>query len=117
MTRTLFARLRPIAAGRLRHRIAIDAAVDMDDGAGGATRTYVEQDLVWGAVEPLEADAAMTDARPNMRLIHRITLRWRADIGSATRLRCGARAFRVLAVADADERRRRLTILAEEEKP
>ncbi|WP_342358532.1 phage head closure protein [Terrarubrum flagellatum] len=117
MTRTLFARLKRLPVGAMRHRVAIEAPVDIADGAGGLTRSYETIDTVWAAIETLEADAALTDNRAGARFSYRITMRWRADIDNSRRLRFEDRVFVIRAVSDADGKRRRLSVLADEDAP
>jgi SPP1 family predicted phage head-tail adaptor len=105
------------APGRLRHRLAIEAPLDLPDAAGGATRSWTIIGQCWARIEPVGADVRFAQGRPEQAQTHRIVLRWRADIDGSHRFRLGVRRFQVLATADADERRRRLVCLCEEIKP
>ncbi|OJY37856.1 MAG: hypothetical protein BGP06_15260 [Rhizobiales bacterium 65-9] len=105
------------SAGALRHRMTLEAPVDADDGAGGLTRGYAAIDHIWASIETISADAAFADNRPGARLTRRIQIRWRADLDTGKRLRLGARIFHIRSVADADERRSRLSLTVEEETP
>jgi SPP1 family predicted phage head-tail adaptor len=117
MARTLFTQLRRLSIAHLRHKMTIEQPVDSDDGAGGVTRSFSTLDTVWAAIEQLGADRDIDENRAAALLTHRITLRWRADLDTSKRLKLGARIFTVHAVADADERRRRITLLAQEISP
>jgi SPP1 family predicted phage head-tail adaptor len=103
--------------GALRHRLVIEQPLDIDDGAGGATRSYAALATVFAAIETLDAQPALMDNRPGARRSLRILVRWRADLDCAHRLRLGPRLFFIRAIADADDRRRRLALLCEEETP
>jgi SPP1 family predicted phage head-tail adaptor len=107
------------AAGpsRLRHRILIETPVEVADGAGGVRRTWQASAPVWAAVQPLKAADAPPLALPGQTVTHRVTLRWRAGLTTAARLRLGARVFALRAVHDPEERRRVLVCLAEEARP
>jgi SPP1 family predicted phage head-tail adaptor len=105
------------APGRLRHRLVIEAPLDLPDGAGGATRGWTVVGQCWARIEPMVADVRLQYSRPDQAQTHRIILRWRADIDGSHRFGLGARRFQVLATADADERRRRLVCICEEIKP
>lgn len=100
--------------GALRDRIVIEAPADVDDGAGGFVRAYVEVATVFAAVEPA-ASSLRTEAG-GQRLVrqHRILVRRRDDLTGGHRLRLGARVFRILGLADLDGGRRFLAITAEE---
>lgn len=117
MDHSLFARRKPPTVGALRHRLTIEAPADMSDNAGGVTRNYAAIDQVWASVETINANPALSDNRPGARVLHRIQMRWRADIDTSKRFRLGERVFWIRSVADADARRRRLAIMVEEETP
>jgi SPP1 family predicted phage head-tail adaptor len=107
------------AAGssRLRHRMVIETPVEVADGAGGVRRTWQSSATVWAAVQPLRAADAPPLALPGQTVTHRVTLRWRAGLTTAARLRLGSRVFSLRAVHDPEERQRILVCLAEEARP
>ncbi len=104
-----------VRVGTLRRMLTIEAPQDVADGAGGVARTWIVHDHVWCAIETIATDAGLLENRPGARLTHRILMRWRADLDASHRLRLGPRIFRIRALADADDRRRRLALLVEEE--
>jgi SPP1 family predicted phage head-tail adaptor len=97
-----------ITAGRLRHRLTIEAAVTEDDGSGGFTTSWVEVATIWGAIEAItggeftESDAIKAEAT------YRIVIRYRENISPAHRLRFYARVFEIKSVIDPEGLRRRL---------
>lgn len=101
--------------GLLRRRIALEAAVDAPDGAGGFTRTWTAVGAVFGAVRPLRLRDGGEDGRPVGVVTHEITLRRRAVTGGMRLVADGVR-YRVVAVEDADPARRFVTCLCEEEQ-
>jgi SPP1 family predicted phage head-tail adaptor len=102
------------SAGRLRHRLTLQAPVDTSDGAGGFQRAWSTTATVWGAIEPGDvADAVVADALTALRR-HTITIRWRTGVVAGQRLAKGARLFAIIAVVDPDERRRWLDLTVEE---
>ena len=107
------------AAGlsRLRRRIVIETPVESADGAGGVRRSWTAAATVWAAVQPLKAVDAPPLALPGQTVTHRVTLRWRAGLTTAARLRLGSRVFALRAVHDPEERGRILVCHAEEVKP
>lgn len=104
------------AIGQFRHRLTLQAADEIEDGAGGVTRTWEPLGEVWAAIEPLSLDDAVVSDKRLGRLTHRVTLRSRADITLAHRFVLGARVFCIRAVRDPDERGRLLECLVEEER-
>ncbi len=104
------------AIGEFRHRLNMQAADEIEDGAGGVTRTWEPLGDVWAAIEPLSLDDAVVSDKRLGQLTHRVTLRYRADITLAHRFVLGARVFCIRAVRDPDERGRLLECLVEEER-
>ena len=103
--------------GALRHRLTIEAANPADDGAGGQTDPWASPIVVatvWGRVEPLRGRERLQAGRLEARHSHRITLRYRADVGAGQRVRFGTRLFNVRAVANRGERNRWLELLCDE---
>lgn len=101
--------------GLLRRRIAVEAAVDVPDGAGGFTRTWTAAASVFGAVRPLRLRDGGADGRPVGVVTHEITIRRRTLTGAMRLVADGVR-YRVVAVEDADPARRFVTCLCEEEQ-
>lgn len=101
----------PSPIGTLRHRVMLERSGLAADGS-----------TLWTPIAPLFAalrptGAGETDSGGGLagRVTHTVEIRWRDDVTSRDRLTLGGRVFRVLAVRDLDETRRRLLIHAEEE--
>lgn len=103
--------------GEFRHRLLLQAADEIDDGAGGVTRTWEPLGQVWAAIEPLSRDDKLVTGRRIGVVTHRVMLRHRGDITLSHRFVLGARVFSIRAVRDPDERGRLLECLVEEERP
>ena len=103
------------AIGEFRHRLMLQAADEIEDDAGGVTRTWQFLAHVWAAIEPLSRDDAFVSDKRLGRLTHRVILRHRNDITLAHRFVLGARILSIRAVRDPDERGRLLECLVEEE--
>lgn len=101
----------PRPVGALRHRLTLERATT--DAAGETVWSAV--DTLFAAITPVSAGEDIAGDAPTGRVGHRLEMRWRADVTSRDRLRLGDRVFRIVAVHDLDERRRRLVVLAEEE--
>lgn len=105
------------AISEFRHRLTLQAAEEIEDGAGGVTRTWQMLGYVWAAIEPVSFDdRLMSDKRLGV-LTHRIRLRHRSDITLVHRFILGQRIFSIRAVRDPDERGRVTECLVEEERP
>ncbi|BBF93543.1 phage head closure protein [Blastochloris tepida] len=101
------------AAADLSTRLVIEAPHEVPDGAGGVTRTFVDAGRLWAKLAPLAMDARVIADSSLGVLTHRATVRARAELSTAHRLRLGARRFRIRAVRDAG---RFLELLLEEER-
>ncbi|WP_428029257.1 phage head closure protein [Ancylobacter sp.] len=104
------------AIGGLRHRLVHETPVEMPDGMGGVTRSFISVDALWGALETRAAPAEIAD-RPGAVLTHAITVRAPATVQPGDRLRLGGRRFLVEAVSDPDGRGRFLACDCREETP
>ncbi|MBB3769805.1 head-tail adaptor [Angulomicrobium tetraedrale] len=104
------------AIGQMRHRLVHETPVEMPDGAGGVTRSFLAVDALWGAIETSASPTEIAD-RPGAVLTHTVTLRAPATVQPGDRLRLGARHFLVDAVSDPEGRGRRLVCDCREEAP
>jgi SPP1 family predicted phage head-tail adaptor len=105
------------AIGDFRHQLTLQAADEVEDGAGGVARTWEPLAQIWAAIEPLSLnDKLLSDKRIGV-LTHRIKLRYRTDITLSHRFVLGTRIFSIRATRDPDERGRILECLVEEERP
>lgn len=103
--------------GWIAHRISIERAETVPDGAGGSTATWSVLATVWAAVEPVAARGDTGGDRLGSRVTHRVTIRHRGDVAAGMRIRHRGRLLTIETVVDPDERRRFLLIEASEEKP
>jgi SPP1 family predicted phage head-tail adaptor len=94
-----------IGAGDLNRRLVLEAPVEVDDGAGGVTRSYETVATVWAQVTPMRmrADAA-ADSLAAL-VTHRIVVRAPCTINTLNRFRDGARILRVVAFRETADRR------------
>ena len=105
------------AIGDFRHRLTLQAADEVEDGAGGVTRTWETLGQCWAAIEPLSLDDKLLSDKRLGVLTHRILVLHRTDITLSHRFVLGARVFSIRALRDPDERGRLLECLVEEERP
>jgi SPP1 family predicted phage head-tail adaptor len=102
--------------GWIAHRVAIERPIRSTDGAGGAEIAFETLATVWAAIEPISAREDGGSGRLATAVSHRVTIRWRADVTGAMRLRHRGRTLRIASLRDPDESRRFLVIEAEEER-
>lgn len=100
--------------GRFRSRLSLQLPVDVEDGAGGMSRTWQFVADVWGSIEPLAAQQRFMAQRMEQSVTHVIYLRWREDICLGWRLLFGSRTFLVHACYDPTTQKRHLVCQCEE---
>jgi SPP1 family predicted phage head-tail adaptor len=93
------------APGDLNRRLALQAPVESDDGAGGITRTYLTVTTLWAQVTPLAARADIAAGSLGAALGYRIVIRARDDVTTRHQFIDGSRAYRVVAVRQSADRR------------
>lgn len=104
------------AISDFRHRVTLQAADEVEDGAGGVVRTWQPLAEIWIAIEPVSlGDQVIADKRLGV-VTHRIRLRHRTDVTLSHRFVLGTRVFSIRALRDPDERDRLLECLVEEER-
>jgi SPP1 family predicted phage head-tail adaptor len=101
-------------ASDLRHRLVLEEAQRVSDGGGGFTEDWVTVATLWAAIEPGGGGEGVESGRLAGRVTHEITLRYRAGVTPAMRLRQGTRVFHILAAIDEGERQHWLRCLCEE---
>jgi SPP1 family predicted phage head-tail adaptor len=103
--------------GWLRHRVTVESAAGVPDGAGGETVTWDTVATLWARIEPAAAGEEIVAGHLSGVVTHDVTLRWRDDLAGGMRLAWRGRLFRVLAVHDPDEARRYTVAKCREERP
>lgn len=107
-----------LAAGALRHRIAIERQDHLQNGdTGEITPTWTEiAASVPAAVEPLSGREYIAANQKGSKVSARITVRHRLDLNTAMRIRHGAALYRIHAILpDNRSGREWLTLLVESE--
>lgn len=103
-----------VRIGDLRHRITIESATRVSDGAGGAVVTWESVAEVWAAIWTRDAREVFAADRIAGKATHDIWIRYRGDVKPEMRFRLGPRVFDVLGAIDADDRKRWLRCPVEE---
>jgi SPP1 family predicted phage head-tail adaptor len=89
-----------LSAGSLRHRVAIDRqdhAQDIDTGAIVTTWAEIAASIP-AAVEALSGREYIAAAQIGSKVTARITIRFRADLNAAMRVRHGTTVYRIKAI-------------------
>jgi len=102
-------------AGRLRSEVILQAAIPVEDGAGGHSEEWSEVARLFAAVEPLRAQSRFGAGQFLEAITHKVTLRYRPDLRSGMRFLRAGRALEIVTVQDPDETGRYLTCLVREE--
>ena len=86
-------------AGRLRHRIAIQAATESKGATGQTLRTWSTVTTVWAGIEPVKGEERLAAQGVAAKLTHRVILRYGAyaSLTSAHRFLFGSRIFEIVA--------------------
>jgi SPP1 family predicted phage head-tail adaptor len=92
-------------AGQLNRRLVLEAPVEVDDGAGGVTRSYQTVATIWAQVTPVRARAEVAADSLATLVTHRIVVRAPRAITTLNRFSDGARIFRVVAFRETADRR------------
>ena len=100
--------------GAFRARLVLEAPVEVADEAGGVRRDFAPVATLWGRIAPVSASPGWAAESPGAVVTHRVTLRARAGLDAAMRLRRGRRLFLIRAAFDPDERGRLTVCLCEE---
>lgn len=100
--------------GALRHRVTLQRRATAPDGAGGGVLTWHDIARVWGRVKPLRGMERHASEQTQSPVSHEITVRYREDLTTAMRILWGGRTFNIRSALNKDERKRYLTIEAEE---
>lgn len=102
-------------AGKLRHRVQIQALSQVQDLATGEMLdTWTELATVWANVVPLRGQERFEAQQVQAELSHRVEMRYRPDVTSKNRLLYDGRILEIASVADFEERHRELNLMCVE---
>jgi SPP1 family predicted phage head-tail adaptor len=94
-----------MGAGELDRRLVLEAPVEMDDGAGGVTRSFETVTTLWAQVTPARARSNVAADSLAALVTHRIIVRAPRAITTLNRFRDDTRIFRVVAFRETADRR------------
>ena len=108
-----------IPIGQMRHRIAIEQKTrGASDGAGGAvSETWSTFHECWAKLDPQTGREIVAADENVHRLTHRVTIRHRAGVTAAMRIRYQGRILAILGLRELLENGRLLEIMCEEGAP
>lgn len=101
-------------AGKLRHRLAIQAPTTAMDQYGEAVKTWGTVATVWGSVEPLRMQEYFEAQQTQAKATHKIEVRYLPGLSATYRVVFDARVFEVTAVLNPQERNERVQLLVVE---
>ena len=90
--------------GHLRHRLTLEAATRVDDGAGGATLTWLPVLDAWAVITPRSGRQFLASDALEARVTHVIRVRRRPGIEPGMRWRQGSSLFPILAILEVENR-------------
>lgn len=117
MTARLSDRL--LGAGALRHQVQIQQPVDVSDGQGGSTRTWrtIPDGTVWAAIHPTSGREPFIYGQLQMRVTHKLTLRYLGGVQAHQRILFNGRVFNIRSILNVDELNKQLVLYVEEGIP
>jgi SPP1 family predicted phage head-tail adaptor len=101
-------------AGRLNHRVTIQALSGTRNAMGEVERTFTPLATVWGAVEPLRGEELTTAQKISASITTRVVMRYRTDVNAKCRIVNGAKTYGIEAVINPEDGRRELQCLCRE---
>lgn len=91
------------APAKMDKRVTIQNATRVTDGQGGFTESWPDGDTVWAAVEQKKAWEKFQAMQTQTPVIWAVTMRYRTDVTSASRLKYGTRVLWVKEVINRGE--------------
>ena len=85
----------PIAAGRFRHWVDIQAPTDVQDSAGEITRTWATIARVPAGIEPLSAREFIAAQAQQSKVTARVVLRPVDGLSAAMRIVIGSKIYNI----------------------
>ncbi len=73
------------------------------DGQGGQTETWTDTATIWAKIEPLKAWERMQAMQMQSPVTHKITIRYRSDVTSKSRIKFNDRIMWVKEVINKNE--------------
>ncbi|WP_020471469.1 phage head closure protein [Zavarzinella formosa] len=98
----------------MKNRVTIQAVSRLSDGQGGYAESWVDGATVWASIEPYSGYQKFQAMQLQTPVTHKISMRYRPDVATGTRLKYGDRFFSVEEALNVNEEGRFLAIKAVE---
>lgn len=106
--------MRAANVGAMRERVAIHAQTQTVDGVGDIATTWTQVAACWARMRPLSAAQVERAGRDDAIRRYEMTIRYRTDIATNSRVVWRGRRFDVEGVTDETEQRQFLTVFLSE---
>lgn len=107
-----------IRTGDYRHRLEVQRRDEITTTVGSSSARWIPVRTVWGSIEPLSARELVAAGQAQMRVTHRIGMRYFDGLTPKHRIvetrHAGPRTFSIESVIDTDERHVEHQVLAYE---
>ncbi len=101
-------------AGKLRHRIAIEAPAETQGPDGSVSQTWGTFATAWASIEPLVGKEYFAAEREQADISHRIRMRFIGGITPRMRVSFESRIFEIESALNVSERNRELILMCRE---
>jgi SPP1 family predicted phage head-tail adaptor len=103
-------------AGKLRHRIQIQAVTLTPDGMGSGAESWatIAGGSVWAEILPLRGVEAIQAGQLEAKLSHKVRIRYLAGVTAKHRILFGSRVFKIHEVRNLEERGVMLELMCED---
>lgn len=103
-------------AGKLRHRLELQAPTDEAEGdTGNPDTSYTQAAIVWGSVEPLSVTERLRAEQVAATASHLVRIRYREGITHKWRILFGTRQFAIESIMQPEMRTIEIRMLVREE--
>lgn len=87
-----------LAAGKLRHRVVLQASVQVQDSAGDWVQGWHSMGTVWAAIAPVSGREFIQSQGTQSEVTARITIRNRSDVTAGWRIVHGSKFYNIKGV-------------------
>ncbi len=107
--------VKPVHSGRLRFRITIEQALEVQNEYGEVERTWSMFAIRWSDVQPLRGNERVEADQTNSQVSHKVTVRYLEGITPKMRILFGARVLNIESIINIDGRNRTMELMCREE--
>tara|TARA_R110000782_G_C14774715_1_gene409407 strand:+ start:357 stop:686 length:330 start_codon:yes stop_codon:yes gene_type:complete len=100
--------------GKMRYKVKVETATNTRDAGGGLSQAFGAVAFIFANIKPKSANSTYRQGILQEKVTHEITIRYRQDIDTNSKITYGTRSFAVNGIINVDERDRFLTLLCEE---